>query len=244
MKRIIEYFDHVYIINLISRPDRKIDTIKEFKRINIHIPNNNIEFYHAVKPENRGNYRTNGARGIHFSHRSIFEDAIKNRYNKVLIFEDDVLFKRNITNEHENKIIKDLDLLNWDIVMFGYLMPKKKIDGFGIVPYPDITRGTHFYGIDLRFMDRIVPYMYECEKRPPGHPLGGPMSRDAVVNHFRLLNSDVQFYISTTNLAVQRSSRTDLGTDGVLDKFKPASVLVNLLRKLKNFAIRMYIYIK
>jgi len=112
-KNLNEYFSKLYVINLNRRQDRYEEVKVEFNKINAK-----VERVEAVdgktlpptkmKPGNRGLIATN---------IRILEDAIKNEYDNILIFEDDAVFIDNF-NELFNEKIAALPE-DWDILYLG-----------------------------------------------------------------------------------------------------------------------------
>ena len=72
------------------------------------------------------------------------------------------------------------------------------------------TLGGHFYAVNGHFSSTVIDYMDQCEARSPGHIDGGPASRDGVYNNLRRLRPETRVFLSILNLALQRSSRTDI----------------------------------
>src|SRR5277367_5098131 len=93
MKRIIEYFDRSYIINLEDRLDRREEAIREFCTIGIDVPNQSVRFYSARRLTEKGPFPDVGTRGAFISHRNVLELASQDRLRNVLVFEDDVSFR-------------------------------------------------------------------------------------------------------------------------------------------------------
>ena len=103
--------DKTYIINLESRKDRRDKIIKELTRVGI----TNYEIFKAIRPKihdvkkwnkqflnpipqwfintggNIEKYKI-GCLGCMLSHYEILKDSIKNKYNNILILEDDTAF--------------------------------------------------------------------------------------------------------------------------------------------------------
>src|SRR5271167_60428 len=93
MKRIIEYFDRAYIINLEDRPDRREEVKEEFQRVGIKVPDQRVRFYTAKRLTDRAFFSDVGIRGCFTSHRDILERASQDKLRNVLVFEDDVSFR-------------------------------------------------------------------------------------------------------------------------------------------------------
>lgn len=127
------YFDHIYVITL------QRDTTRQ-EKIKTALNGLNFEFLYgadlkyfsvenymeqglynaaeAVKKHRRKKQITKGMLGCTISHRMVYEDVIKNNYQKVLIFEDDVA-------PYSNSIATFSDIMNqlppdWELVYFDY----------------------------------------------------------------------------------------------------------------------------
>jgi hypothetical protein len=120
MQKINDFFDCVYYINLDSREDRKDkfwSLNKEFldEEKTVRIP--------AIDARNTTNchdyYGIMKARtGISLSYLKPFRDAAKNKYNKILIFEDDAQPLFSNLSQFE-KSIKDAEQNDYSIIFFG-----------------------------------------------------------------------------------------------------------------------------
>src|SRR6267154_1808726 len=119
MKSIIDCFDRAYIINLIDRTDRRQDVVKEFQRIGIEVPNPKVHFHTAIRPVDKGNFCHPGERGCFQSHKQILEFALWDGLKNVLIFEDDVGFRRVDTTALRDALVS-LSCRDWDVIYFGY----------------------------------------------------------------------------------------------------------------------------
>lgn len=233
MKRIIEYFDRAYIINLEDRQDRREGAIQEFRRLGIDAPSQNVRFYNAKRLNEKGPFPDVGTRGAFNSHRSVFELASRDALRNVLVFEDDVSF-RDVDPLVEDQIIAQLTHNEWDIVHFGYLSPvDKDLDG-PLVDFSKGVVGAHFYAVNGHFIDHLIEFMNQCEIRPPGHPDGGPMTADGALNHIRVLIPDMRVLLAVPNLADQRSSRSDVTPRPILDHIAMLRPLVSRGRALKH----------
>jgi glycosyl transferase, family 25 len=217
MKQIIEHFERSYIINLSDRADRRRQVGKEFKSHGIDIPNDKVRFYNATRPTEKAGFESVGTRGCFTSHRNILDLANQDRLRNVLIFEDDVSF-RSVDAAFEQKLINQVSHGDWDILYFGYLLPSD--DGLvgPLARWQNGVRGTHFYAVNGPFIGKLLQYMNECEILPLGHPYGGPLSPDAVQNHMQLVVPNIKVFLSAPSLAHQRSSRTDVAANEILDE--------------------------
>lgn len=233
MKRLIEFFDRTYIINLKDRSDRRRGVEREFRSIGLEIPNDKVQFYTALRPTLQGDFYALGAKGSFMSHREILKLAVADDLDNVLVIEDDISF-RNVSARAVASVLDSLHYQNWDIVYFGYLEPKSPTVMGPLSPWPNDTIGGHFYAVNRKFLRPMVQYMNECEFRPRNHPDGGPMSRDGAFNHVRYIDPNVRVFIAVPNLAYQRSSRTDISPIRSFDRISWLRSPIQLLRDVKT----------
>lgn len=99
---ISDIVDQVYVINMDKDKDKLKHFDKNMKRLNIK--------YKRIKgvdgKKEKKNYNTKlrcGELGCLLSHINVLKDAIKNNYNNILIFEDDVVFHKNFLEEFRKK---------------------------------------------------------------------------------------------------------------------------------------------
>lgn len=110
-----DYFDAIYCINLDHRNDRWNSVQNEFKKIGI---DERVIRFSAIKtPEN-------GHIGCMLSHRKIVEIAKNKWYKNVLVFEDDIFFRKN--KKYFSRLISDLKKIEkWDLFYFWWTLSKK-----------------------------------------------------------------------------------------------------------------------
>jgi len=91
-----DVFDHIYLINLDTRLDRWMESKEEFAKYGIE-----AERFPASTPADvKANiYVKPGEAGLIHTHQRIFQDALANDYESILILEDDVEFDPNFENE-------------------------------------------------------------------------------------------------------------------------------------------------
>ena len=151
----------VYCINLLSRPDRKKHTEKEFKKLGIK----NVIYPIFTKDERGGNY------GVYDSHIKIWKDFYKNHkdFNYCLIFEDDFVSNKESMKyiEEGEKFIKN-NYYNIDILNLHHYYSEidnrinNKIfkNGFG--------SATHAYFITRSYIENIY-IKHKKIKKPNGN---------------------------------------------------------------------------
>jgi len=152
------YFDHIYCLNLLRRPDRKAHAQEQFKKYGIE-----VEFWNAVDgKEVYSQYATPlnaGELGIVLSNIAILNDAKEKGYQTIAVIEDDISF-----SEEVNKIDDYFAYLPSDCDML-YLSSNCNSHVAG-TPQPEVINervlrlthsfSTHFIGIQARMYDVII----------------------------------------------------------------------------------------
>lgn len=157
--RVFDYFDKVYLINLDRRPDRLENFKKEVEKYNLgefeRIPAVDGTLLDTSKYNSR---LKSGELGLLLTNKIIFEDAVKNNYDKILIVEDDCCFTDEIKNFDELITYLPED---WDMFYMGGnhnthvgQRPPDKINE-KIVKLHN-TYSTHFVGINQRLYQTIL----------------------------------------------------------------------------------------
>jgi GR25 family glycosyltransferase involved in LPS biosynthesis len=114
MTSVNNYFLEIYCINLDRRTDRWEECKIEFAKHNL-----NVKRYPAFDGKNLPviDGLTPGNVGAIYSHRAVIEHAKNNKFDNILILEDDVEFHQNL-NQLFDLYIKELPE-DWDILFFG-----------------------------------------------------------------------------------------------------------------------------
>jgi len=100
-------FKNSYYINLDTREDRKVETLKELTDFGIENPKR----FNAIKHKH-------GGIGCSKSHLGVLKEARDNNYPYVAIFEDDVKFLDIVdTHKNINKLLKSG--INWDVLLLS-----------------------------------------------------------------------------------------------------------------------------
>lgn len=92
------FFSQIYLVNLGKREDRLLEITEHFEQY--EVPFKRVE---AIE-------KPNGAEGLRDTMLLIFEDALKNNYDNILVFEDDCKFVvgKDIVDDVMNKVVKQL----------------------------------------------------------------------------------------------------------------------------------------
>jgi GR25 family glycosyltransferase involved in LPS biosynthesis len=121
----INKIDKIYVINLKKNCDRLKVFMKRAKKANIQVERFDA-IYGKDLPENHPyihkyfvkNHNLNpGQIGCALSHIKIWEDAIKNNYKNIIVFEDDAVIPKDFWNKF-NKSYNELPA-NYDMLLLG-----------------------------------------------------------------------------------------------------------------------------
>ena len=213
MKTLNDFFSKIYCINLDSRPDKYDLCLKEFKKINIDVER--ISAIDGKKYFKRGMNRNAGCYGLLQTKLMIYNDAIKNNYNNILILEDDVMFVENFNEKFFSKI-NNLPS-DWDMLYIGgnnIFTKGKYIPITGDIKFEinknnykklnhelvktTWTQTTHAIGINHKFIDPLLSFI----KRNP------KVSND--MGHPYLQQEGYNAYVFMPSLALQRPSFSDI----------------------------------
>lgn len=195
-----EYVDHIYVINLDSRKDRWKKCKKEFNYIGLD--EEDYERFSAVNghkhPKRNEVSIRDGALGCTLSHFQIYKDADERGFDKIAVFEDDVLFEQDF-NERFEEYYKQLPD-DWGFLYFGgnnNAQPKEYSENLKICTR---TWATHSYLIGPEYRDLIKKGVLEDNFSQP------------VDNVFGNLQSKHTFYIFNPRITIQREDYSDVVT--------------------------------
>ncbi|WP_270726788.1 hypothetical protein [Shimia sp. Alg240-R146] len=232
---LFDWFDHVYIVNLPNRADRRAETTQEFARTGVAIPNDHVTFFAATRPTDKGEFPSLGSLGNMISQTRVLADALENGHDRVLICEDD-LHLLDVAPDAVAAVLSDLQTQPWTIALLGYLEPEIPPTGHtGLINWYDGTLGVQFWAIQGREkIQAFHDYLVAVRNRPSGHPDGGSMFFDAAFNMVRTKVPGTEFRLATPNLAGQRSSRTDIHALKFYDRIEPFKTIAGLMRRVLN----------
>jgi len=232
-----EYFDRIYVINLVERTDRLAEMLRELKRAGLEPETGRIEFFPAVKTTEAAGFTNSGYHGCFRSHLELYRRARAVGAKHLLVFEDDAELSPRFRDD-EVFVVDQLQRLDWGMVLIGHEDLEPPADRpTQVIPFPGEVGQSHFYAVHHRILDRLIDFFEACLTRPPGHPDGGPMSPDGALNFFLNHNPDIPSFITSPNFGKQRSSRSDL-MPRWFDKMpilrQAASALRSLKRRIKG----------
>jgi GR25 family glycosyltransferase involved in LPS biosynthesis len=231
-----DYFDRVSIINLPERGDRRAEMLCELQRAGLDPEPGRIEFFPAIKMNEAAGFLNAGYHGCFRSHLEVLKRAFAAGARNIAVLEDDAAITDRFRHDEE-ALVEQLHATDWGIAYFGHGLEAPAARPTMMQPYAGKVMLAHFYAVNAPVLGRLIDYMEKCLHRPFGHPDGGPMSPDGALSFFRARNPDVQTLVTSPNLAVQRSSRSDL-TPKWFDSVPIVAHLFDLLRKAKRQLMR------
>ena len=231
---LISCFDRVYIVNLPERLDRKQETIAEFERIGMDVPNERVRFIEATRPDEAGEFPSIGSLGNLISQTRVLRECMELGLDRVAICEDDIKFN-TVSPEAMERIVEDIETKDWNMASLAYLEPSQRLSQpHGLVKWDSNTRGCHVYAVRGEAIKSFHDYLVACRQRPAGHPDGGAMFFDGAFNMARHKAPSIRFFIANPSVADQRASRTDLHPLSFFDRVEPFRSAVSIVRKVKN----------
>lgn len=148
-----DFFDKIYCINLRIRKDRYSQSKQVFDRLKIP-----VEYFFAEKHLN------GGEQGCFESHVSICKKAVKQNFDRIIIFEDDIIETSECTQKNISHIIRVLkNLKNWDIFYLG-CFPMIHHQTFATKHrdiYHSRALGTHAYILNKSFINTVSQWKWD-----------------------------------------------------------------------------------
>lgn len=233
---ITEYLPRAYAINLTSRPDRRRELDRMFKRVGLSANGGWVEYFPGVKVDSAEGFPNPGVRGCFLSHLGVYKRAIAEGLPNVVVMEDDLEIEPAFLEKSAALVEALRRHENWGFAYFGHILdddPEHDSASPLRVKTGTVMMG-HFYAINGPVLPRLVRFFEEAMSRPPGHPDGGPMFGDGARNMFRARNPDVLTLVAQPNMGRQRGSRSDLSAQW-FDKIPGVRELAQSARSLKRW---------
>jgi glycosyl transferase, family 25 len=207
-----------FVINLATRPDRRAEMERQLASVGW-----DAEFIEAVRPQEKGDFPSIGARGCFLSH---LETLRRGRGSNILLMEDDLNFAPNFATLWPRAIS---ELPNdWSI-----FYPAHKLESRLIHPGTKVLC-THMIAFNLCIVERLIHELEVILLRPGGHELGGPMHIDGAYSTIREQNPDMRSYSYSPPLGYQRSSFSDIAERRFFDRSPLLKEIVGIARALRN----------
>jgi glycosyl transferase family 25 len=210
--KFVDVFERIYVINLPHRTDRRRAIDLELRKAGMPLTLSRVELFSGIRPDHPGKFESIGYHGCFLSHLAVLKQAKSLGLNNVLVMEDDLYFTKEFYH-YEAAIAHQLTEIDWDLVQFGYypdVLPQVNQSHGFLQSCDEELIGAHFYAVNGKALDRLITFFELLLDRPAGHPDGGPMSPDGVLNIFPRQNSSIIQFISVPSLGGQRSSRSDI----------------------------------
>ena len=228
-----DYFEKIYVINLPSRPDRLLSIRKEMAALSVSVDAPKLSVPVAPILDDPGGFPTKGVKGNFLSHLANIEDAYDNGFERVLVLEDDAIFRSSLRDVvFQRVVLEAVDAHEWSMWFPGHAL-KSHPKGSSKLVYPttEAFKWAHCYAVHRRGVKALRDYLHLVCDRPAGHSEGGKMYIDGALSHFRKQFTDHICLVSNPVLSIQKSSDTNLGA-------RQDALHAGSVRTLKNVARR------
>ena len=150
------YFDQIYCINLDRRLDRWVVVKNKFKKLGLDIKRISGVDGNLLSDDILKKYinRNKCEVGCMLTHYNIIEDAKKNNYKRILVFEDDILFIEDFHNKFNEKI-KNISK-DWVLLYLGATQHSIINEYYKDYYIPHVTDGTFAVAFDSSIYDEIL----------------------------------------------------------------------------------------
>lgn len=236
---LFNFFDKSYIINLPERVDRRTEMKRELQRLGISDSSDGVNFFPGIKPKDKGDFPSIGARGCFLSHLEILKEAKKSNLDNVLIMEDDLTFTKLLV-EQQNSIVNELKNSDWNFAYLGHGEKLNHSQERFFYQHDKPLMLAHFFCVNKEIIPQLVDFLEEILKRPAGHPEGGPMHVDGAYSTFRQKHTQAITLIAHTSLGYQRYSPSNIAGYKWFDKLPIFSQLATAARRARNWQRRNY----
>lgn len=189
-----DYFDKIFCISVAERPDRRENAKIEFGKVGL---TDKVDFLIVDK------HPCNCEQGIYESHLTCIKKGIEAGADRIVIFEDDILFDR-FSSE---KLINGIEFLSrhagWNAFFFGCLVCGSKRTGNKNILKIRYRSLTHAYALSRRFAEVLVQRPWQ------------EVAYDEFLNSF-----NKEFYAIHPAFAFQSNSPSDNSKYLWLDKIR------------------------
>jgi hypothetical protein len=232
-----EPFHEVRIINLVDRPDRRVEMLDQLRRLGGMAPN--MRFYEAHRPQDAGGFPSLGARGCFESHLGVLREARDAGVSSLLILEDDFDFYRS-GRTTAAALMSRLFEQDWDLFYGAHLLEDDGRRGLVRLAADEPLMTTSFVGFNGRVLNPLIEFLEGVQARPPGSPEFGPMHVDGAYTVFRALHPERSTFAAFPSLGTQRSSPSDVTPrNTILERWVGTRAATHLLRRAHNWMRRL-----
>jgi glycosyl transferase, family 25 len=232
-------FHAIYLINLRERTDRKRELEAELCSVGLLPGDPKLVWLNAVRPETSGEFPNIGAYGCFLSHLACLQAASASKRARILIMEDDACFPRSAASRLRDTLLS-LKSSEWQIWYGGHLffgIDQPYSQGWGtLIDRTVAVQRAHCIGFQgTTTIDSIRRFLELILTRPAGHIEAGPMHIDGAYTTWRTLNPEAVTRATIPEICIQRASRSDIATVGMIDRYAVTRVIARPLRKLRNY---------
>lgn len=205
-------FERIFVINLADRQDRRKEISEQLALVGLSFGDPLVELFPAVRPEDRGDFPSIGARGCFMSHLRVIERAVDLGLTRILILEDDMDWTR-VIKDISGDDLRRLTETDWHFLHGGNGQGvSKDAARFGMrrLDPEESLLYAHFIGLRGEIIATAATYFKDMLAREPGSPEGGPMHVDGAYSWLRKDFPGFISYVCDPDLAMQRPSRSDI----------------------------------
>jgi glycosyl transferase, family 25 len=218
----------VFVINLPERSDRRAAMARQLRKVGW-----TAEFIPAIRPTESAGFPSIGSRGCFLSHLKLLKLAHHQRLPEFVALEDDVNFAGDFMERWQRATAVRKNYAHWSIFYAGH-----SLEGLqGEMPMLDPATGVlraHFIVFNGSALPILIEGLETMLKRPPGHPMGGPMHVDGAYSTLRVQNPSLITFASNPSLGYQRPSRSDIQELHWFDQNPLSKPLVAIGRQLRS----------
>ncbi len=231
----LSYFDHIFVINLPSRADRRRELERQLRRIGLSLQSPMVELFPAIRPERKGDFDSIGAHGCFLSHLGVLRLAHQRRYSRIVILEDDVNFTPRFEEQIE-ECVAALQHQPWDVFYGGYKLhqPIPLAKPLSLLPSDHEALLAHFIALSDRAVSAATEFLSTMLTRRPNDPQGGPMHVDGAYGWMRRAHPDLVSCLAVPQIGYQRRSRTDIHALRWFDRIPVVRTAVAATRAFSN----------
>ncbi|MEP5267746.1 MAG: hypothetical protein ABJQ63_10295 [Lentilitoribacter sp.] len=208
---------------------------EQMERIGLALDTPPVELLPAIRPGDKGEWPSIGARGCFMSHLKAIQMAETSNLTSFAIVEDDANWTPMFLNTAPEEVAS-WKSGNWEFMHGGRHQLERTNRNTQLVQLRENESilTTHFIGLRGRAIKLASNYLSAMATRAGGDPAGGPMHVDGAYNWFRRSNPDVVSVMCRPGTAYQRSSKTDIHDLKLIDRIKVMSKPLSWLRRQRN----------
>jgi len=237
MTDLLVCFERIYIISLPERADRRGEMAAQLAKVGLSWDTPGVQLFPAIRPPERGEFSSVGARGCFLSHLAVLTDAHRRGAASVLILEDDVDFSAHLSTDW-SAVREALQSTPWSFFYGGFVVsapPTATPSRAWWIPPTTAVQTAHFLGVKHAALGALVAYLEAMLDRKGGDGAGGPMHVDGAYSWFRCAHPALLTLASLNQLGIQRASRTDIHDLSWFDRWHGVRVVAQRLRRLRRW---------